>query len=73
VNEHAFLIFIPIINNWKICDALLSYKQFLVLFVGSFRHVFMWPMVLLSLAASPTCVCSGVFVPVECWWYVCVN
>jgi hypothetical protein len=55
------------------CEALLSYKKFVDLFVMSFRHVFMWPGVLLNLTASPTCVCYGVFVPVECWWYVCVN
>jgi hypothetical protein len=73
VNEHAFLIFIPIINNWKLYEVLLFYKQFLALFVVSFRHVFMWFVVLLNLTASPTCVCSGVFVPVECWWYVCIN
>jgi hypothetical protein len=73
VNEHASLVFIPIINNWKMCEALLSYKKFVDLFVMSFRHVFMWPGVLLNLTASPTCVCYGVFVPVECWWYVCVN
>jgi hypothetical protein len=39
------------------CEALLSYKQFLALFVVSFRHVFMWPMVLLSLTISPAYVC----------------
>jgi hypothetical protein len=39
------------------CEALLSYKQFLVLFVMSFRHMFMWSVVLLNLTASPTCVC----------------
>jgi hypothetical protein len=73
VNEHAFLIFIPIINNWKLYEVLLFYKKFLPLLVVSFRHVFMWFVVLHNLTASPTCVCSGVFVSVECWWYVCVN
>jgi hypothetical protein len=61
VNERASLIFIPIINNWKMCEALLFYKQFLALFVVSFRHVFMWFVVLLNLTASPTCVCYGMF------------
>jgi hypothetical protein len=37
-------------------------SKFLVLFVGSFRHVFMWFVVLLNLTASPTCVCYGMFV-----------
>jgi hypothetical protein len=66
VNERASLIFIPIINSWKMCEALLSYKQFLALFVVSFIYAFMWHVVLLNLIASPTCVCFGVFVPVEC-------
>ena len=35
------------------------YKQFLAMFVVSFRHVFMWFVVLLNLTASPTCVCAG--------------
>jgi hypothetical protein len=66
VNEHAFLIFIPIINNWKLYEVLLFYKQFLALFVVSFRHVFMWPVILLSLTASATWVCFRACVLVEC-------
>jgi hypothetical protein len=66
MNEPAFLIFIPIINNWKMCEAFLSYKLFLVLFVVSSRHVFMWSVVLLSLIDSATWVCFRAFVLVEC-------
>jgi hypothetical protein len=66
VNERASLIFIPIINNWKMCEALLSYKQFLALFDVSFRHVFMWSVVLLSLIDSATYVYFCACVPVEC-------
>jgi hypothetical protein len=66
MNEHASLVFIPIINNWKMCEALLSYKKFLDLFIVSFRHVFMWPVVLLSLTACATCVCFCACVLVEC-------
>jgi hypothetical protein len=44
MNEYAFLIFILIINNWKMCEALVSYKQFLVLFIMSFKHMFMLPV-----------------------------
>jgi hypothetical protein len=48
------------------CEALLPYEQFLVVFVVSFRHGFMWYVVLLSLTASATCVCFCACVPVEC-------
>jgi hypothetical protein len=47
------------------CEALLSYKQFLVLFVMSFRHMFMWYVVLISLTASATWVCFRACVLVE--------
>jgi hypothetical protein len=66
VNKHAFLIFIPIINNWKLYEVLLFYKQYLALFVVSFRHVFMWPVILFSLTASATLVCFRACVLVEC-------
>jgi hypothetical protein len=66
MNERASLIFIPIINNWKMCESLLSYKEFLALFDVSFRHVFMWSVVLLNLTASATWVCFRACVLVEC-------
>jgi hypothetical protein len=66
VKEHAFLIFISTINNWKLYEVLLFYKQFLALFVVSFRHVFMWHVILLSLTASATWVCFRACVLVEC-------
>jgi hypothetical protein len=55
------------------CEVLLSYKQFLVLFVMSFRHMLMWSVVLLSLTASATCVCFCACVLVECGSFVCMN
>jgi hypothetical protein len=39
----------------------------------SFRHVFMWSVVLLSLTDSATYVYFCACVPIECWWYVCIN
>jgi hypothetical protein len=66
VNEHAFLVFIPIINNWKMCEVSLFYKKFLALFDVFFRHVFMWSVVLLSLTDSATYVYFCACVPVEC-------
>jgi hypothetical protein len=48
-------------------------SKFLSLFVVSFRYVFMWSVVLLSLTTSATWVCFRAFVPIEYWWYVCIK